>query len=525
MASRKATPRPLLAKMLPEICGAVSIGAGWRATARAAGRCSPPPNGLPAGLIRGIYLDHASRLWIATGDGGAARIDDPQAEHPRFTVYNTANGLSSNQATAITEDRWGRIYIGTGRGVDRLDPTTGHIKHYTTADGLASNFVNVALRDREGALWFGTLQGLSKLTPEPDRPALPPPTLISALRVAGVSYPISDLGAAAVAGLELGSPNPIQIDFVGLSLGVGEAIRYQYKLESADSDWSAPTEQRTVNYPNLESGSYRFLVRAVTADGTLSDAPATVSFRILPPIWRRGWFVTIAVILIGLTVYAADRYRVARLLELERVRTRIATDLHDDIGASLSRVAVLSEVVKRQTEVDHQESADMLSEIADSARGLVDSMSDIVWSIDPRKDDLKNVVSRIRQFASDVLEARAIDLEFRVPEEMADVKLGPEQRRHLFLILKEAVNNAARHSQCGSVSFDISLSNDRLVAEIRDDGRGFNLEAAERAPLIGRGGNGLGNMQARAAEIGGRLNIVSSPGAGTRLTLVVPLRA
>ncbi|HJQ25348.1 MAG TPA: two-component regulator propeller domain-containing protein [Blastocatellia bacterium] len=131
-------------------------------------------SGVPAGLIRGLYVDAAGRLWVASNEGGAARVDDPAAASPRFVTYTTANGLLSNQATCVTEDQWGMIYIGTGRGVARLDPATGRVKTYTAADGLASNFVNVALRDRTGALWFGTLNGISRLLPEPDRPAPPP---------------------------------------------------------------------------------------------------------------------------------------------------------------------------------------------------------------------------------------------------------------------------------------------------------------------------------------------------------------
>ena len=149
------------------------------------------------------------------------------------------------------------------------------------------------------------------------------------------------------------------------------------------------------------------------------------------------WFITTVLAIVALAAYIAYRYRVAQLLEIERVRTRIATDLHDDIGAGLSRMAVLSEVVKRQTQADHRESGVMLTDIADSARGLVDSMSDIVWSIDPHKDDLHNVASRIRQCASDVWEAGGIDWEFKASEEIGHIKLPPEQRRHIYLIFKE----------------------------------------------------------------------------------------
>jgi signal transduction histidine kinase len=295
-------------------------------------------------------------------------------------------------------------------------------------------------------------------------------------------------------------------------------------LEGADRDWSAPLGLRTVNYANLKHGSYVFKVRAITNDGVVSERAAQLSFRILPPVWQRWWFLTLAALAAATVIYFIYRFRVRRLIELERVRTRIATDLHDDIGASLSRMAILSEVVKRQKGTNGEQSTDMLSEIADSARGLVDSMSDIVWSIDPRRDDLRNVVQRVRQFASDVLEARDIEWTFQVPQELDRIRLGPEQRRHLYLIFKEAVNNIARHADCHRVSLSINFDARHLLCEITDDGRGFAPKSNGEASSNGRGGHGLVNMQARARELGGRLDIDSEPGGGTRLKLTFPLR-
>ncbi|HSE37902.1 MAG TPA: two-component regulator propeller domain-containing protein [Blastocatellia bacterium] len=477
----------------------------------------------PRGLIRDLYLDRAKRLWLATDEGGVGRSDDPAADHPNFIRYSAAQGLSSNQSTCVTEDQWGRIYIGTGQGVNRLDVESGDITRYTTADGLSNSYVYVSHRDREGSLWFGTFSGLSRLIPHLDPPTSPPAVLITALRLSGDSQPISELGVSQLALPDLSAgQNHVQIDFVGLGFRAGENLQYQYKFEGAD--WSAPTDQRTVTYPSLPPRSYRFLVRAIAGGAVVSDSPAIVSFKILSPIWLRWWFLAIVFSLIGLATYFAYRYRVAKLLEIERVRTRIATDLHDDIGASLSRMAVLSEVVKRQTESDHRESVEMLTDIADSARGLVDSMSDIVWSIDPRKDDLDNVASRIRQFASDVLEPKGIEWEFKAPEGIGKVKLSPEQRRHLYLIFKEAINNIARHSECETVSLDITVEQDRLVGKIRDDGRGFAIHPAEDFTQNGLGGNGLRNMQSRARELAGQLDIVTTLGGGTELTLVIPLR-
>src|SRR5262249_46624946 len=306
-------------------------------------------DGLPEGPVRDLLIDGVGRLWIATSRGGVLRVDDTNAERLHFTAYTTEQGLSDNTTSSLSEDRFGRIYIGSGRGVDRLDPVSGAVKHFTTADGLPREEMYASYRDRSGALWFGSSQGLARYVPEPESRRDPPPILIDGLRIAGEKYQVSELGETELPNLTL-EPNQkdIQIDFVGLSFAMGELLRYQHRLEGTDQDWSAPADLRTVNYASLSPGTYRFLVRAVSAEGVASEPPATVVFRVRPPIWQRWWLVALAAVLVGVATYTAFRYRVRRLVELERVRTRIASDLHDDIGASLSRMAILSEVVKSQ---------------------------------------------------------------------------------------------------------------------------------------------------------------------------------
>ena len=482
-------------------------------------------DGLPEGWIHAIYCDHSGRLWISGGQGGVRRIDEPQATHPKFIAYTVAEGLSSNLINCITEDQFGRIYFGTGRGLDRLDPSTGHIKHFTTADGLVRGRVRFALRDRSGALWFANETELSRLIPEPDRPQPEPPILIDRLQIAGVTIPLSELGESQVGPLELTSgQNQVSIDFIGLEFDPGEELRYQHKLEGADRDWSAPSHQRVINYENLAPGSYRFQVRAVTADGVISRDPAIVAFKIPPPLWRRWWFMTLAVGLLGLLVYTAHHYRVARLIELERVRTRIATDLHDDIGSSLSRMAILSEVAKRQMEGTTRDSVNILTDIAESSRKAVDSMSDIVWAIDPRKDDLSNVIFRVRQFASDLLAAKGIAWQFQAPPEFDKIKLDPAQRRHVFLIFKEAINNSVRHANCNFVYLSLKVVSGQIIGEIRDDGLGFKVPSLDQNAGNGAVGHGLENLYARATDLGGHLRINSSPGHGTQIQFSIPLK-
>ena len=308
-----------------------------------------PRDGVPTGQVNQLYVARDGRLWIATNGGGVGGLEDPAADTPRIVTRTVKDGLSSNNVACVTEDAWGRVYFGTGHGIDELDPASGRMRHHTRADGVNIGGVEVAFTDRQGVLWFGGPRGVSRLVPEPQRPRPPPPVFIGGLRVSGVPVRVAEPGAVHVDGLELQpDQNQVVVDFVGLSFLAGESLRYQFKLEGADADWSAPAPQRSVNYAGLAPGSYRFQVRAIGVDGTASATPATVVFSILPPVWRRWWFLTLAALALAAALYTAHRYRVARLLEVAAMRTRIATDLHDDIGANLTKIAILSEVAQRR---------------------------------------------------------------------------------------------------------------------------------------------------------------------------------
>ena len=473
-------------------------------------------DGVPPGWIIDLHLDLSGRLWVASQLGGLNRIDDPSADTPRFVRYSTADGLSSPNVRCITEDLRGRIYVGTGHGVDQLDVQTGVVKHYTAADGLPRGTIENAYRDRGGALWFGSPFGLSRFTAEQNDAGVPPTVYITGLRLGGVTRRVSELGETSIPLVDLASDeNSVSVDFVGLGGSAGEELRYQYYLEGAGDDWSAPTGARTINFGNLVSGSYRLSVRARNADGLLSPNPATFDFVIAAPVWRRWWFLSLAVALTGLAVYAAYRYRLNRLLDLERIRTRIATDLHDDVGSGLSQVSVLSEVIRRR--VGRAESvSEQLSTIGSLSRDLVDSMSDIVWAVNPGRDRLSDLSQRMRRHASDVLTAHGAGLSFEGPPPGRDVRLGPETRREVYLIFKEALNNVIRHSNCGSVRVTFLISAGALELSLWDDGRGFD-------PASNGDGNGLANMRRRAERLGGEFRVDSNEGRGTMVKLMAPL--
>ncbi len=468
--------------------------------------------GLAVSVVYSIYRDLLGRLWMADGEFGLIRIDQPGADQPKFFRYSVAQGLSGNAIGCVTGDKWGRIYAGTGRGLDRISPDTGRVKHYSRSDGLPQGDLSFAYCDRNGTLWFGTWFGFSRFVPEADLPDSTADVKVSAIRIRGVSHPLSDLGETAIAGLTLPSDrNQVQIDFTGLGFRSDE-LRYQFMLEGADHTWGPPSEQRTVNYASLSPGNYRFLVRAATTDGMVSSLPASFEFQILPPMWQRWWFMLLAACAIGLTVHSLYRFRLRRLLELERIRTRIATDLHDDIGASLSQIALLSELVDQRSDPDVQVRAP-LRQIGGISRELVDAMSDIVWSVDPRKDSLANLAQRMRNFAADLLATRDIELRFRTSQTVHDLNMEVRERRQVLLIFKEAVNNIARHSECTEADIDLTVSHDWLTLSLRDNGRGFDPRPAGM-------GHGLVSMRSRAESLGGTFQI--SSGAGTAIVVRIP---
>jgi signal transduction histidine kinase/ligand-binding sensor domain-containing protein len=465
-----------------------------------------------------IYFDRKGRLWIGRAPGGLSRIDDPKAELPRVVRYTEAEGLASNNVRCLTEDQQGRIYVGHLRGVDRLDPGSGVIKHFTRGDGLVNDYVTSAERDDSGNLWFGTLNGLSRLTPIDDPPTQPPLVLINGLHVAGIARQVSRLGEIQLRTLRLeANERNISIDFSGIPFSTGEPLRYQYRLEGTDPDWSTPVEVRTVNYANLSPGSYRFVVRAIAPDGTMSTQPATFAFVIPAPVWQRAWFIALLVIALASLFYLLYRYRLAQLLAVERVRGRIATDLHDDIGASLSQISILSEVVRRKGAADPGV-LEPLGVIARTSRDLIDAMSDIVWANNPKRDHLADLAQRVNRFGDDLLTAHGVLFDFESSVPANGLRLAPEVRRQVYLVCKEAINNIARHSSCTETTVAITLDRGQLRVQIRDNGRGFDASDEYE-------GNGLRNMRQRVASIGGEIRFTSASDTGTTMELTVPIKA
>jgi signal transduction histidine kinase/ligand-binding sensor domain-containing protein len=465
--------------------------------------------GLDADGITALLCDHQGRLWIGTNDGGLARVDEPQVRKPTFQMYTTASGLSSNQIFSLVEDNAGYIYAATGRGLDRIDPArsigSGAFRRFTPSDGFLKGEIRSAYRDRNGTIWFASIQGAAALAEVHPVEHVPTAVRISGLRVNGVTQTPSS-------NLDLGPDvRQVEIEFSGIDYTTNRQLLYQYKLKGADADWSAPTAERRVNYANLKPGNYRFMVR------TSDSKPESLSFSIEAPLSQRWWFRLLSVILLASAAYAAHRIRLSRVLALERLRAQIATDLHDDIGSSLSQIAVLTEVARLRANAPDDLIAQPLSRIGEIARELADSMSDIVWAINPRHDHLADLVYRMRRFVDETLSAGNIHLDIAVAG-AGTLVLDASQRRDVFLIFKEVIHNAVRHSGCDVVTVEVDFNHKRLSLRVSDNGKGFAVDKSEHSR-----GSGLESIRRRAKRLNGQLEIISKDGQGTSIHLVVSL--
>lgn len=477
-------------------------------------------DGIPPGFVSDLLVDRAGRLWVGTTGGGLARTESPVAESPRFVRFTASQGLTTNNVRCLAEGSDGLMYVGTARGVDRLDPRTGQVRNLSAAVGLPNNMVSSCLASRDGSLWFGTTHGLSHLDPKREPPQPPHRILFSRLRIRGKRYPLPELGIRSISGLELApDQNSLEVEFLAVATSSGTDVRFQHKLEGADQDWSPPTRNRSVIFPLLAPGAYRLLVRALTAADAAGSRPAELSFRLLQPLWRRPWFLALATLAGIATLAAAHRARLRRLLALERVRTRIATDLHDDLGASLSRIGLLGAMAQDRITTEPGLAREMMTTIGEEARYLVEATSDLVWSVDPSQDDLQNLLVRLRRFAVDLLEAKGMRLEFEAPADAAAVPLSPESRRGLYLMLKEAIHNAARHSRGSLARVRIEVRDGEVFGVVEDDGIGLSPARESTAG----GGRGLGGLQTRARALGGAAAAASLPEGGTRISIRVPL--
>jgi ligand-binding sensor domain-containing protein/two-component sensor histidine kinase len=479
--------------------------------------------GLPTEALSTVYEDHDGTLWIGTMSSGLARF-----KNGKFDVFRSEDGLGVNSISALLEDAHGYLWITSHKGIMRipkqqfndyadkkllkLEPQT-----FTTSDGLRNaecfdGMQPTIWKSKDGKIWVATLEGAAVIDPARiKKNPVPPPVLIEKMFVSG--RPI-DLHRAR--SLPPGSRN-FDFEFAAFSFLAPEKVRFQYQLSGFDHKWIDAGTRRIAQFTNIPPGRYTFHVRACNNDGVWNQAGASFSFQLQPYFYQTWWFYVLTIFAIAFLIWRIHKFQVRRVLELERIRTRIASDLHDDIGAGLSQIAVISEAVRDQLQNSNMETTSRLHKVSETARDLMESMSDIVWAVNPSRDRVEDLVTRLRRFSTDIMSAANIDFEMNAPQPDSGRKLTPDLKRHIHLIVKECVNNIVKHSQATSATVEMKTDNGWFYCTIHDNGRGIPAgEAFE--------GNGLKTMKERARLLNGDLEIQSEGGKGTTVHLKAPLR-
>lgn len=309
----------------------------------------------------------------------------------------------------------------------------------------------------------------------------------------------------------------LRIEFAALNYNQPEKNRYAYRLEGFDTDW-VYTDLALVTYTNLNEGEYLFRVKAANNDGIWNETGTHLQIRVIPNINKRWYFKPALILLAVFITTGITRYRHRQRNRLEAFRESLARDLHDEMGSTLSSIRFFSEYAKSQLHNDQNDVNQLLTRISRSASALSESMQDIVWAMKRKNDQLEDLGTRMTEFGLRLLESRDIAFKTKIAPGFSGKSLSPEVRRNLYLIFKEAVNNAAKYAHASEV--ELLLQEKRkghILLRISDNGRGFNLHELAAST----GGNGLQNMHKRAEQIGGELQILSGTNAGTVVELLV----
>ena len=450
---------------------------------------------------------------------GAGALNFINKKTGQVRILGTEQGLPSNSVMRLRMDQNGFLWIVTANGLCRYNPVNDRITPYGRKDGivLAEQTIATDLRAADGNLLFAGGNALVVFNPNTYLNYRPPPDVtITDFRLFNQYLPADSL--QSLPRVKLGpDQNSFSIYFSSISFVQRDKMTYYYKMEGVDKEWIQSDVSKLVSYSLLPPGRYTFKVYCETIEGIRSKGITQMSFTIMPPFWRTKWFISILLFLLALAIYAIHNLRVNRLLAVEKLRNRVARDLHDDMGSTLSTINILSSMAKTKMSTDAVKTTEYLSKISDNSQRMMEAMDDIVWSIKPSNDSMQRVTARMREFATNVLEAKDMELHFSVAEDVHEVKLNMEARRDFFLVFKEAVNNAAKYSKAERVDVCIELQKRMLMLTVRDNGHGFDVAKAD-------GGNGLGNMQKRAESMNGRVRISSTPGEGTKVMVMVPVK-
>lgn len=425
----------------------------------------------------------------------------------------------------ICPDKKGNWWITTKNGLVVYNEASGTFRRFTTADGLMNNDMNGTMFCRsDGTMLFGNDDDITTFQPAKFLSAIAKIPTVQLREILVNEIPVQWNNTSSL-NFSYRSRN-ISLQWALPDFSSPIHNRYYCKLQHIDTGWRYVGNTGEVQYVNLSPGKYTVQLKAASANGVMSSNIITIPFQISPPFWKTNWFIALAFLFLisafGFIVrYISQRNLKEKLFLLEKEqaiekeRNRISRDIHDDLGSGLTKIAILSEVVKKQIN-DPEKAKHQLETISESSRELVDNLQDIIWVLNPKNDTLESLASYIREYALNFFEAFKIETHFMYPERFPLIKLSEESRRNIFLTVKETFNNIGKHAWCNTIILKIENPSNMIAIQIKDDGKGFDVNNTREF------GNGLINMKNRMSQIGASYEIVSEPGRGTETRLLIP---
>lgn len=495
-------------------------------------------DGLIDNRVWALYIDPTDGVWMGSPGRGLSYLKNDQA----FNFSDSSLALPRVIAS-IVEDDSGHLWLGSNKGLFRVSRSQLEevaakkrsqidLFTYSKADGLATTeFTDglhpAAIRGHDGRLWFATVNGLSVVDPK-NIPvnSRPPPLVIEEVLIDDRWQ--SSNGSARPAPLTIPpGGHRLEIHYSGLSFTAAEKVRFKYRLRGLDPDWVDARTRRVAYYTRVPPGHYDFDVMACNNDGVWSQSSASLALEALPFFWQTNWFLAAASILAVTSVAAFARYISVQKLQrnlaalkqehaVEIERARISRDMHDDVGASLTQLSLLGELARGEL-APRDPVQKRLDEITALSREVVSRFDELVWAASPKHDPASSAVEYISQFAADFLQSSGFRCRLDLPDQLPSTNLSSTTRHHLFLVAKEALNNAVKYSGAEEIWLRVREENGKLTLTIEDRGRGFETDRGRRL------GHGLENMRTRMEACGGSLVIESAPTRGTTVKISIPL--
>ena len=431
-------------------------------------------------------------------------------KNDQLVMVYPVKGFSSFSIEKITEDAENKLWVQASEGVYKTDSSFSRWEAMNNLPGWEEGTSVAEINTgRPGEILFATDEKLGVLNDGLlQKNSTPLPVIISRVRYGEQENYLVSLQKIII---KSSYKDAVEIEISPVNYIGEKENKIIYYLRGWDQEWKELKGTAAVRYEQLPPGDYTFVTRSVN-DAGMQSAETKMFFTVIPPFYRTWWFIMVAVIIMVSTVFLMYRFRLKKTQELERVRTRIASDLHDDIGATLSSISLYSQAVKNQLKEKNPQLENVLDKMGENSRDMVTSMSDIVWAINPDNDDGHKLIKRMESYATDMCAVKNIRLHFKADDKLKFIILPLQHRKNIYLIFKEAVNNAVKYSGAETIWVKVELQHKKLVMSIKDDGKGFNETTIIR-------GNGLKNMHSRAKEIKGEFTIESLEEKGTTVIL------